>query len=262
MPRIRANGVSLNYRIDGPEGAPWITFSNSLATNHTMWNDQTEALAGRFRVLRYDTRGHGESEATKGDYGFDLLVGDVAGLWDSLGVEQSHFVGLSMGGMTGIGLALGHGRRLLSLAACDCRADSPEPFREDWRKRRAAVEERGIEAIVEGNLERWFTPEMRQGPSALLDRVRAMIRTTSVDGFFGCTGALMNLDYLSRIDQIRAPTLFVVGAKDGPHPELMKAMHARLPGSRYAVIEDAAHLSNLERPERFNRVILDFLGAS
>ena len=261
MPKAEVNGVALNYRIDGPDGAPWLTFSNSLAADMTMWDPQIGALADRFRVLRYDTRGHGDSSGPAGDYSFDDLVGDVVGLWDALDIARSRFVGLSLGGMTGLGLMLDHPSRVERAVICDCRADAPEFFVNMWIERRAALAENGIEAVVEGNLERWFTDAYRAQNPPLLDDVRAMIRRTSNAGFVGCTGALMTLDYMRRIDAITTPTLFVVGAQDGPHPDVMRTMHAAVPGSTLAVIDDAAHLPNLEQPDAFNAAIAAFLDA-
>lgn len=261
MPKADVNGVSLNYRIDGPEGAPWLTFSNSLAADLTMWDPQVGPLADRFRVLRYDTRGHGDSSGPEGDYSFDDLVGDVAGLWDALGVDRSRYVGLSLGGMTGLGLALDHANRLDRAVICDCRADAPEFFVNMWLERRAGLAKNGIEAVVEGNLERWFTEAYRAEDPPLLDDVRAMIRRTSAEGFVGCTGALMSLDYMRRIGAVAVPMLFVVGADDGPHPDVMRAMHEAVAGSKLAVIDNAAHLPNLERPQAFNAAIAAFLDA-
>lgn len=261
MPTATVNGATLNYRVEGPDGAPWLTLSNSLAANLSMWDPQAEAFNADYRVLRYDTRGHGGSAPVGGDYSFDMLVGDVVGLWDALDIGKSHFCGLSLGGMTGIGLALGHAGRLDKAVICDCRADAPPFFVDMWVERRAGIQDKGIDAVVEGNLERWFTPEYLANPTPLLDDVRAMIRTTSNEGFLGCTAALMKLDYLPRLGGIGVPALYVVGANDGPHPEVMQAMHERTPGSQFAVIDNAAHLANLEQPAAFNKTVAAFLAS-
>ena len=128
MPDIDVNGCRLNYRIDGPDGAPWITFSNSLATDLHLWDGQVALLADRYRILRYDTRGHGKSAPAPGAYDFAALESDVIGLWDALGIARSHYVGLSLGGSTGIGLAIHYPDRMASLSACDCRVTAPAPF--------------------------------------------------------------------------------------------------------------------------------------
>lgn len=259
MATATVNGADLNYRIEGPEGAPWLTFSNSLATDMALWDDQAAALRDRFRILRYDTRGHGGSSGPSGDYSFDELVSDVVGLWDHLGIESSSLVGLSLGGMTGLGLLLAHPERVTQAAICDCRADAPQMFYDMWVERRAAYRDHGIEAVVEGNLQRWFTPEFLATNPPMLDGVRAMIRRTSGNGFIGCTGALMTLDYLKDLPKITGDVLFVVGAQDGPHPDAMRQMHEAVPGSGYEVIEDAAHLPNLEQPQRFNEILSAYL---
>ena len=260
MPKASVNGFDLNYQIDGPEGASWLTFSNSLATNLSMWDAQMAALAGPYRTLRYDKRGHGDSDAPMGDYSFPELAEDVVALWDALGIQKSDFCGLSMGGMTGIGLLLDHADRIGKAAICDCRADAPAMFRDMWVERRAGFEAGGIEAVVEGNLERWFTEACRAENPPWLDDVRAMIRTLSATGFMGCTTALMNLDYLKRMDAIRGEVMFLVGAEDGPHPDAMAEMHGKVPGSQFVVIENAAHLPNLEQPEAFNAALKSFFG--
>ncbi len=259
MARIEANGISFETRVEGREGAPWLTFSNSLACNFSLWDEQVAPLAADFRILRYDTRGHGGSDATAGDYDFDLLTGDVVGLWDALEIEASHFVGLSLGGMTGLGLALGHPDRMISLAACDCRADAPQMYLDNLAARCTILDEDGIEPLAEANLATWFTASYVASGKPLLDRARAMVRTTSRDGFVGCVGALKGLDYIGRLGEIAVPTLYAVGGEDGGFPAAMKDMHEATPGSRYEIIPRAAHLSNLENPADFNRIVGGFL---
>lgn len=255
------NGIAINYRVDG-EGGDWVVLSNSLASNYTMWDAEAEVLGRDYRVLRYDTRGHGDSEATEGVYSLDMLIGDVTGLMDAAGVETAHYVGLSLGGMTGLGLALRAPERLKTLVVCDARADAPAAFRDGWDERIAAVREKGMEPLVEPTIERWFTQEFRDAKPPVLDKVRGMIRGTSVDGYIGCGRAIQNLYYLPRLGQIGVPTLFVAGAQDmGTPPDAMKAMHEAVPGSQYALIDPAGHLSNIENPEAFMRAVGGFLKA-
>ncbi len=260
MPKASVNSIELNYQIDGPEGAPWLTFSNSLACNLSMWDGQVAVLAGPYRTLRYDKRGHGASDAPAGDYSFPELAKDVVGLWDALGIETSDYCGLSMGGMTGIGLLLDHADRIGKAAICDCRADAPPMFHDMWFERRGEYEKDGIEAVVEGNLERWFTEACRAENPSWLDAVREMIRTMSANGFIGCTAALMNLDYLKRMDAITGDVMFLVGAQDGPHPGAMAEMQGKVAGSSLVVIENAAHLPNLEQPQAFNAALKSYFG--
>lgn len=222
---------------------------------------QAKALGSRYRILRFDMRGHGRSEAPLRPYALADLVGDVVGLWDALGIERSHFVGLSIGGMTGFGLALDHPDRLVSLTACDCRADAPEFFRDMWDQREAIVDKQGLEGIVEPTIHTWFTEAARGRDPALIDRVRAMIRGTSLEGYLGCGDALRRLDYKRRLGEIRTPTLMIVGDADGPHPQEMKAMAALIPSARLVEIGPAGHLSNLEQPEAFNAALIGFLNS-
>lgn len=255
------NGISINYRVDGESG-DWVVLSNSLASNYTMWDAEAEVLARDYRVLRYDTRGHGDSEATGGAYNLDMLIADVTGLMDAVGIETAHYVGLSLGGMTGLGFALGTPERLKTLVVCDARADAPAAFRDTWDDRIAAVREKGMEPLVEPTVERWFTQGFRDTKPPVLDKVRGMIRETSVDGYIGCGRAIQNLYYLPRLGKIGVPTLFVAGAQDmATPPDDMRAMHEAVPGSQYALIDPAAHLSNIENPDDFMRAVGGFLKA-
>jgi 3-oxoadipate enol-lactonase len=256
---IEVGGVGISALIEGKESGPWVTFAHSLATDATLFEEQAKALGPRYRTLRFDMRGHGGSEAPPRPYALADLVGDVVGLWDALRIERSHFVGLSIGGMTGFGLALDYPDRLVSLSACDCRADAPEFFRNMWDQREAIVAERGLEGIVEPTIQTWFPEAARGRDPALIERVRATIRGTSVEGYLGCGDALRRLDYKRRLGEIGTPTLLIVGDADGPHPQEMKAMAALIPGARLVEVGPAGHLSNLEQPEAFNVALIDFL---
>jgi 3-oxoadipate enol-lactonase len=256
---IDVRGVRLSALIEGTEAGPWVTFAHSLATDATLFDEQAKALAGRYRTLRFDMRGHGRSDAPPRPYALADLVGDLAGLWDALGVERSHFVGLSIGGMTGFGLALDHPDRLISLTACDCRADAPEFFRGMWDQRQAIVDAEGLEGIVEPTIETWFTAAARERDPALIERVRGMIRSTSQNGYLACGDALKRLDYKPRLGEIHTPTLMIVGDADGPHPKEMRALAELVAGARLVEIGPAGHLSNLEQPAAFNRALIGFL---
>ncbi len=259
--KAEVNGISINYRVDG-EGGDWVVMSNSLASNHTMWDAEAEVLAREYRVLRYDTRGHGDSGASGGPYSLDMLIADVTGLMDEVGIERAHYIGLSLGGMTGLGFALNAPERLKTLTVCDARADAPAAFRDGWDERIAVVREKGINSLVEPTIERWFTRAFRETKPPVLDKVRGMIRDTSVEGYIGCGRAIQNLYYLPRLGQIKVPTLFVAGAQDlATPPDAMKAMHEAVPGSQYALVDPAGHLSNIENPDAFMRAVGGFLKA-
>ncbi len=254
-------GVSINYEISGNEGGPWLTFSNSLATNLHMWDEQEAALAGHFHILRYDKRGHGQSAPVEGPYSFDDLVGDVVGLWDHLDIGKSHFVGLSIGGMTAQALLLGHADRVTATVMANTSAHSGEAFVAAFDQRVAAVAEGGMEAVVESTIERWFSEGYRASGAARIDDVRQMIRTTSAAGYTGCARAIQTLANLDRLGSLDHPVLLIAGSQDpGTPPAGMRLMHERIGGSQYLEL-DAAHLSNIEQAPAFTAALKSFLSA-
>jgi 3-oxoadipate enol-lactonase len=257
--RIKANGLNFNYTIDGPEGAPWLVFSNSLATTVAMWDEQAAALKGKYRVLRYDQRGHGGTDAPAGRYAFDTLIADAVALMDALGIKQANFAGLSMGGATALGLAQQHPDRVSSIIVCDSACMSTPQSSQQWEERIAVAQKEGMEALVEPTMARWFPPETLQKNPPHLAKVRAMIRATPVNGFIGCSAALGDHNYNAKVATVKCPTLFMVGEKDGPAPVAMKDMQSRLPGSRYVELAGAGHISNMDRPAEFTRAIEEFL---
>lgn len=258
--RITVDHAGMSYLLDGPEGAPVITFSHSLATSTAMWSAQAAAFAPRYRVLRYDVRGHGESEATPGPYTLEQLAEDVCGLLGALEIEQTHFVGLSLGGMIGQHLALSHPEVLSSLALCDTGARMPVEAKLLWDETIRQAEEHGMEPTVASGPTRWFTASFLQTHPEVVERIQAMTAATDPRGFIGCARAIQGMDLLDRLSEIRVPTLIVVGDQDPTIPvAAAEAMQRRIPGSKVAVIEHASHLSNLEQPQAFNRVLNDFL---
>jgi 3-oxoadipate enol-lactonase len=259
--KIKANGISFNCQVQGREGAPWVVFSNSLMTNLSMWDEQAVALSGDFRVLRYDQRGHGGTDAPAGAYDFNTLTADVLKLFDAFGIALAHFVGLSMGGMTAVALAEQHAARIDRLIPCDCGPASTPQSAQQWAERIALAKDKGMEALVEPTVGRWFTPEFMNSNKQAVDKVRAMVGTTPVNGFVGCASALSNFDLRPTLSGIRHPTLFLCGAKDASLGGT-KALHAGVAGSKLIEIPDAGHISNIENPAVFTRAILDFLRAA
>jgi 3-oxoadipate enol-lactonase len=258
--QIRANGISINYEIDGPATAPWVVFSNSLATNVSMWEPQVAAFKDRFRLLRYDQRGHGGTDAPAGRYTFNLLIADALALLDALAIERPHWIGLSMGGATGLGIAERFPGRLDRLVVCDTACASTRASAQQWEERIAIVAKEGIEAIVEPTVRRWHPADAVAANAPQIRKVRTMIRTTPSDGFIGCSAALADHDFRSAIATVTCPVLFLVGDKDGANPAAMQELHAALPGSKYVELAGAGHISNLDQPDAFNRAINDFLG--
>ena len=260
MPTIQANGINVNYSLEGPTGATMVTLSNSLLSNYAMWDAQISVLTKKYRVLRYDTRGHGGTEVTPGPYSFELLTEDVYALHQALGIEKTHFVGLSMGGMIGQLLAVRHPELLHSVTLCDTTSKMPHP--EIWDGRIEAAQSGGVEAVVEGTLERWFTPAMHEGNPDEIARIAAMIRGTKVEGFIANCQAIKAMDQTGILKEITTPTLIIVGAEDpATTPDMSRIIHAEIEGSELAILPNASHLANVEQPQAFNDVLMNFLSA-
>ncbi len=256
-----ANGIRIHYRIDGREGAPWVTFITGIANDMTMWDGQVPALQDGFRILRLDPRGHGGSQATEGDYTFDMLIADVLGVWDVLEISQSHLVGLGLGGSTALGLATDHADRLLSLAPCACRALMVPELAAVWPGLMAAVKNGGMEAVAETTVQRWFTDDFKAANPDVLDAVRAQILGASPQGYLGCIAAFLTLNFGRRIERISVPALFISGADDhlGGPPTVMQEMADLVPGARHVSVPNAAHICNIQNPPGFNEVLGAFL---
>ncbi len=259
---VDRGGFKLAAYIDGKgEGAPWIVLSNSLGAAAMMWEPQLELVGKRYRILRYDTRGHGMSDAPPSPYSWDDLTGDVIALMDHFGITQASYMGLSLGGMTGLGLAIHHGNRFERVVCCDARADAPPPFVQSWDDRLAVIDEDGLTAILAGTMERWFVERWRKGNPDALKRFEDAFLVTSVTGYKGCAEALKRLDYLKDLGSIAIPVLYVGGAKDiGAAPVVMRAMAEATLGTSYTEIPDAAHLPNIDNTNAFNAAISGFLG--
>jgi 3-oxoadipate enol-lactonase len=256
---VSTPSAKLHVRIDGREGAPWLTCLHSLATNLHLWDAESERLAAYFRVLRLDFRGHGQSSSATDDFTLEDLREDVLTVWDELGVSRSALLGLSIGGMIALELALDAPARVSCLVAADCRADAPGPFRAMWDERRQLLRDRGMEAIVAATLPSWFTPRtLAQRPPCVAE-VERMISATSFNGYFGATRALQRLDIKLRLPAMDRPTLYLVGEEDGIHPQAMAEMQELTPGASLTTLPGAAHLSNLEQPEGFYAAVEPFL---
>jgi 3-oxoadipate enol-lactonase len=258
---VEVAGNRLEIAIDGRPGAPWLTCLHALAADLRLWSPQVGPLGAHFRLLRISARGHGKSTADNPPASVDDLAADVAAVWDALGVAHSHVLGLSLGGMTGIALALGHPERIDRLVAADCRADAPPFFVDMWTKRQQTMREAGMAAVAEGTLPIWFSEATRRERPEIVETAREMIAGTSEPGYLGASTALQRLDYKRRLSEMRCPTLFLVGAEDGPHPKEMREMASLVPGAEFTEIAGAAHIANQEQPERFNAAVLRFLQA-
>ncbi len=256
---VTVNGTTLHYRLEGDPSHPLVLLSNSLASNLTMWVRQVPALlAAGFRVLRYDTRGHGRSAVPPGPYTLPQLATDVLGLLDALGLEKVHFCGLSLGGMTGQMFATHYGNRLRSLSLCATAAYMGPP--ELWAGRIKAVEQGGMAVVAEPTISRWFTARCQRTESAAIAEMRAAILATVPAGYAACAGAIRDMDQRETISAIRVPTLVMVGALDpGTTVDAAKLMYERIPGAELLIIPESQHLFNVEMPAQFNTGLLAFL---
>ncbi len=258
--KAETNGININYEIYGREEGDVIMFSHSLGTNLLMWDPQIKALKDRYKLLCFDTRGHGESDVPDGPYTLEELAKDAVGLLDVLGIKKVHWVGLSMGGMIAQAVALNHPERLKSLILCDTAAKVNDEDQPIWQQRIDAVLEHGMSALLQPTLERWFTPSFLEKDPPVVDLIRKLFLSTPVKGFVGCAEAIRRLNYLDRLSEISLPTLIMVGEQDmGTPVEVSQEMNRRIADSELVIIPSAAHLSNLEQPERFNAALLDFL---
>jgi 3-oxoadipate enol-lactonase len=257
--KIKADGIAFNYRIDGAKGLPWLILSNSLATNLHMWDAQAEKLKGKFRVLRYDQRGHGETEAPAGRYTFDTLIADVIALMDALAVKRAHWCGVSMGGATGMGLAQRHADRFDRLIICDTPGRSTLATAAQWEERIARAQKGGMQALLESTIARWFPPEKLKSNPPHLDKLRKMILSTPINGFVGGAAALADHDFRPGMCGVKRPILYMCGEKDDHNAAIMRKMSQEFPAAKYIELPGAGHISNMDQPARFTAAMRAFL---
>jgi 3-oxoadipate enol-lactonase len=252
--------IEVPHRIDGPEDAPPLVLSNSLGSTSEMWDPQIPALTERFRVIRYEVRGHDGAPVPAGPYALGDLGGDLVALLDRLGVARAHVAGLSLGGMTGMWLAINAPERVDRLALlCTSAMLSTE---HDWPLRARTVREQGTGAVAPAVVERWFTPAFREANPDLAARMQAMCAATPPEGYAGCCDAIGAMDLLADLHRVRAPTLVVAGTEDpATPPHHAERIAERIPGARLALVP-AAHLANYERPDEVTALLVDHLEAA
>ena len=262
MPTVKLADGELNYRIDGPADAPVLILSNSLGTSLEMWDAQVPAFSEHFRVLRYDTRGHGASSVTPGPYSIEQLGRDVLALADALGIDRFAFCGLSMGGLIGQWLGINAGERLTRLVICNTGAKIGVD--EVWNDRIDTVLRGGEQAMRDmrdASVSRWFTPAFAERQPAQVNRITQMIATTSPRGYAANCAAVRDADFRDQLGSIKVPLLIVCGGKDPvTTPEHGRFIEQRVAGARLIEL-DAAHLSNVETGDDFTRPVLEFLRA-
>ena len=259
MAKHTVNGIDIHYQIDGDISDKTIMFSNSLASTLNMWDLQIEhLLAQGFGIIRYDSRGHGQSEAPKGPYSIEMLADDAAALLDFLDIKSVHFCGLSKGGMVAQMMGVRHADKVKSLTIADSAAFMPA--KDTWEQRIQAVTNGGMEAVVDATTERWITSEGRDRLPGQVELIRQMILKTPVQGFVACSEAIKSMDMRTTNPKISAPTLVICGEQDtGTTPQQAKEIADAIPNSKLELISDAAHLANIEQHEVFNRLLSHFL---
>lgn len=254
--KANVNGTELYYEVSGNPGAPWLVLGHSLASSACMWDPQIAAFKDRYRVLSYDMRGHGRSAVPSGPYSLEMLADDVLGLMNELKIERCSYVGLSVGGMIGQTLALRQTKYFEKMVLADTGHTQPPEAIEQWKDRIRLAQAQGMQALVPSTMERWFTAEFRESPAA--KRIADIIAATPVAGYVGCAQAIMELNTTARLKEITIPVLAIAGADD-PSAAGTQAIAESVPGAKFVSIAQAAHLSNVEQPAKFNEAVREFL---
>jgi 3-oxoadipate enol-lactonase len=257
MPVIQSGNCPINVVIDGPETAPVLILSNSLGTDHGMWDPQMPEFTRHFRVVRYDRRGHGKSGVPAPPYTMEQLGRDVLAIMDGLGIKRANWCGLSMGGMVGQWLGANAPDRFDRLVLCN--TSSFYPDKDTWTERIAAVKKNGIAAVAKTVPARWFTEGFIAREAAQVARLQKMVEATALDGYVGCCEAIKAMDHRELLHKIKSPVLVVAGKHDVATPVVSaEFIRDNIPDSRMVIL-DAAHISNVEQAERFTAEVMGFL---
>jgi 3-oxoadipate enol-lactonase len=250
--------VAVYHAVEGRPDAPAVVLSNSLGATPAMWDPQMPALTQSFRVIRYDHRGHGRSPAPPGPYDIEDLGHDLVALLDRLGVARAHVFGVSIGGMVGMWVAAHAPDRVDRLVLCSTSSRLGPP--EAWAERAATVRAKGTAAVADAVVARWFTPAYAARNPGTVAEMRAMLAATPAEGYAACCGAVERMDLRADLGAIRAPTLVIAGADDpATPPSQAERIADGITGSRLVVIEDAAHLVNVEQVDAVDRLVIDHL---
>jgi 3-oxoadipate enol-lactonase len=259
---INTKGRRIYYDLSGAEGAPVVCFTHSLTSDGGMWAEQLPPLlAAGYRVLRIDMRGHGGSDPVAGDYTMTALADDVAVVLDFLGIAKVHYIGLSIGGMIGQAFSIGHGQRLVSSMLCDTAPQTPPGGKDAWGPRIETVKQaNSLEPLADGTVERWFTDAFKPRRPGRWAEIRSTVANTTPAGYLGCSAAILNFDFVPQLPSLKVPTLVVCGDEDpGTPPAGNKQIADLIPGGRYQGIANARHFPNVEHPETFNKIMMDWL---
>ena len=254
--KVNAAGITFAYRWDGNPEGPAVMMAHAMGTSHRIWDWQVPALADRYRLLRYDWRGHGDTDAPPGPYTLTQFVSDAVSVMDALMLKKVHWVGISTGGMIGQGLGIHHPERIASLSLCNTTSQSTEWYREWVKERQAVVREGGMVPVWDMTDKLWFTNAFADAANANYHAVRDVFIKTPVPGYLGGTSAVADLDYLPDLDKIKAPTR-IIAAGDDPVTPIIRAEEIRdgIAGSQLMVIDGQRHFSNVEVPDAFNTIL-------
>jgi 3-oxoadipate enol-lactonase len=254
------NGFRMNFAVEGPDSAPTVILHHPLATDLTIWDELTAAQLPRYRVVRFDARGHGESEATPAPYDLPGLAADVIGLMDHLSIVRAHYLGLSMGGMVGQHLGVGQPHRFASLILCSTSSRIPPEAQPLWDDRIKAARAQGMASQVPLALARWLSATTIKTKPNAVARMTRYIEATPVEGYCGWCGAIRNLNITDKLKTIALPTRVIVGSEDvGTPPAAAQVIHREIAGSELVEVPGVSHQLHVEEPATFNRHVLDFL---
>jgi len=258
--RISVGGIEMFYDLSGPDGAPVACLNHCFASDHRYWDPHLAAFGG-MRVLRYDTRGHGRSDAPAGPYTLEMLAGDVVGLCDALGIETVHFCGVSLGGQIAQTFALTYPDRLASLVLVNSTCEYTEDQTRLWRDRARQALDGGIAAVHGPLMQRWFTPEAAERRIPGYRYMEQVVAEFAPESFDAASAAMCMLDTTERLKNIKVPSMVIATPDDPGAPREVSEKMARLiPDCELHWLEPARHLSSLEHPERFNDLVRAFLG--
>lgn len=252
------DGAQIAFQVSGPVDAPSLTFSHGLAADKTLWDPQVEHFSKDFRVIAYDARGHGESSATPGPYSFELLADDVIAIWNALGIERGNFVGLSLGGSTGLALALNHQDRLGRMVLSNCRSDVTPEWGGIFVKRIDVVREQGVQATVDESIGRWFGDKFKTEHPVYVANFAEIMARTSIEGYIGCVQAVLELAYGHRLSEIATQTLVIDSEFDHAPKHLAQSIARTLQNGELALVPNAGHMTNVEEAALFNDLLREF----